>query len=1405
MKTVLCILTAFILSLSIGNSQTSYVLYDNFNRWQSPIDTASPSKWKGILNMNGPLVKLDGANMTHDSLYVTNGGSFYAGFDSLFAASQGIAYILQDFYPFDYNTGVYGGAYNTVTMHVRHTTLDRNGTGYRVRWMVRGPGDAIPFDSVQIERQASATSRTVLIGVSGFNMVSGDTLKVEVAADNTTIIVKLNATELTRYTDATYTPTQWYHWINTYKWWSGAQTMYGKFTSFLLGSVGGQSNEPPTIPTLSHSPSSPNIATADSMVTITMRGLDQGYQAGLDSGRIFVDAAKVKLVTAIAGTDCTFSSTPTKYGVGTHTYYGEFYDDNGVMTREPASGTKTFTVVSNGGAASPIWVNAYVSGYASTGVIGQSGNLTAANVNWNSLTNITMFAAILSTNGTLNRTGNSVSTQYTAPFITAAHANGKSVTMALGGWGNNSWNAACTEPSRTTLVNTCLALIDNEGFDGIDFDVEPFSYSGGPNDTAFVGPFLRRLYDSLQTRTSAYTSTGKPIITAAVHPSWAPKFYDIHESIFDQVNVMTYDDWSSSRPWHNNANYTTAGGGTSNDSKAKPFWLTHGVSKSKVGIGIDFNGAVYTGNNLVLNQTGQSLSVAGDQRFSTIIYPYYDTATTTRFYDAAAEGAYIAAPTRWVTFTDSQQVVDIIDYVVDSSLGGVIIWNYSQAYLRPGARHNPNLAMNWVQAAVEGILGTADTTTRSITSLAPSSVVAGSGSFFDTVSGNWLKSGDSVFIGGTYRATTYLGGSPRKLRFNPQAADVATSGNKAVYVRNGANTSNTINLVVTAAPVKPDITSINPTSVGQGATVNVAVNGTSFKSDAAITFSGSGITVNSVNYTSTILLSVNITVASNAATGARNIFIHNVADNLKDTLASALTIISKPDVTSINPTSRQQGTVGTLTITGTGFAAGANLAVSFSGTGVTAPVVNYVSSTSVTANVVVDAGATVSTRHLYFSNGDGGLDTLSSSLSITAIPPNPQTGSYSLGVWDPVKRKFVRSEDVPFITVDSADAVNVPNAPIGKANIHSRGVKFSNGSPPAVGGSGSGSLKEGFGVNLTQVGDSTQVDVDSATGLNAGVIKMAGVLEGSSYDNPQIKDGSVSPEAIMGQTPTHKLPSNVFYVQGMGIGIVTDVSGTYPIIQWIPVDLSGLADGKVMKSYGGTLMFAGDSVGAGGGGAMTRLQILDSLSKQGTADTGGDTIAIQRPVSIIDSGINFYNGATLRGRIYPTASGGLYFWGSDVGGEGLTFFDNGSGSQGEISNDQNGIFWAITRIEDQFSIQYRGSSTENDSVFAISDSGAFGHASPTDAYRVSSKGVISQRSGRASGSDAFTTTATTDTVTITGAATTDMYFITLTGSAAPGATDACRAQATATGFVLHRGAAGTSGLTYNWFRVKVIP
>lgn len=70
------------------------------------------------------------------------------------------------------------------------------------------------------------------------------------------------------------------------------------------------------------------------------------------------------------------------------------------------------------------------------------------------------------------------------------------------------------------------------------------------------------------------------------------------------------------------------------------------------------------------------------------------------------------------------------------------------------------------------------------------------------------------------------------------------------------------------------------------------------------------------------------------------------------------------------------------------------------------------------------------------------------------------------------------------------------------------------------------------------------------------------------------------------------------------------------------------------------------------------------------------------------------------------------------------------------------------------------------------------------------------------GSEGFSGTATTDTVTVANGLSTDLYFIQLTGAAAPSANDMHRVEALNGSFVVHRSAAGTSGLTYNWRRER---
>jgi hypothetical protein len=69
------------------------------------------------------------------------------------------------------------------------------------------------------------------------------------------------------------------------------------------------------------------------------------------------------------------------------------------------------------------------------------------------------------------------------------------------------------------------------------------------------------------------------------------------------------------------------------------------------------------------------------------------------------------------------------------------------------------------------------------------------------------------------------------------------------------------------------------------------------------------------------------------------------------------------------------------------------------------------------------------------------------------------------------------------------------------------------------------------------------------------------------------------------------------------------------------------------------------------------------------------------------------------------------------------------------------------------------------------------------------------------GSDAFSGTAAADTIVNANFASTDYFFLSITGSGAPTSEDILSAEAKTDTLIVHR-AGGTSGLTYNWWRIK---
>src|SRR5439155_24111551 len=102
----------------------------------------------------------------------------------------------------------------------------------------------------------------------------------------------------------------------------------------------------------------------------------------------------------------------------------------------------------------------------------------------------------------------------------------------------------------------------------------------------------------------------------------------------------------------------------------------------------------------------------------------------------------------------------------------------------------------------------------------------------------------------------------------------------------------------------PTVTSLSPGSRGQGATnQTITITGSGFVNGTALgaSFSGTGITVNSVTFVSATQLTANVSISSSAATGARTVTVSN-GDGGVGSKTNAFTVNAGPTITSPSST-----------------------------------------------------------------------------------------------------------------------------------------------------------------------------------------------------------------------------------------------------------------------------------------------------------------------------------------------------------------------------------------------------------------------------------------------------------------------------------------------------------------------
>ena len=184
-----------------------------------------------------------------------------------------------------------------------------------------------------------------------------------------------------------------------------------------------------------------------------------------------------------------------------------------------------------------------------------------------------------------------------------------------------------------------------------------------------------------------------------------------------------------------------------------------------------------------------------------------------------------------------------------------------------------------------------------LTTIAPTSVIAGSGAFTLTVDGSGFVAGSVVSLGGSALATTLVG--PARLTAAVPAAAVIASGALAVTVANpGSSASNAIGLTVSPLPVAPlAIASISPATLGSGsAPFTLSVVGTGFTAASKVVFNGGLLATTFVD-------STHLSAAAPALTGAAASIQVVVVDGTATTaaLVFAVTADAFPAVLSLVP------------------------------------------------------------------------------------------------------------------------------------------------------------------------------------------------------------------------------------------------------------------------------------------------------------------------------------------------------------------------------------------------------------------------------------------------------------------------------------------------------------------------
>ncbi len=185
-----------------------------------------------------------------------------------------------------------------------------------------------------------------------------------------------------------------------------------------------------------------------------------------------------------------------------------------------------------------------------------------------------------------------------------------------------------------------------------------------------------------------------------------------------------------------------------------------------------------------------------------------------------------------------------------------------------------------------------------VTSVLPNSANAGRNATVTIVGSNFVAGATAVTVSGTgvsATATSFV--SPERIDADLSLALDAATTSRGLTVTTAGGSSAAVTFTV--LPRGATLSSVDPATAAAGSTVTLTLTGTNFVAQStSVSLSGGGVTVGMASVISTTSLTVSLTIAPAAATGARNLTI-TTPDGTSNPLTFTVTAPLPPTCTQV--------------------------------------------------------------------------------------------------------------------------------------------------------------------------------------------------------------------------------------------------------------------------------------------------------------------------------------------------------------------------------------------------------------------------------------------------------------------------------------------------------------------------